>query len=124
MGNDDRNRSLVHKITGHAAEQPFAQAKLTTASHDDDIDLSASRFGKQSGSDIVFAVINAMQDGINAVMLEMINGIGAHQRILFSDPFVSNDGDRHLLRLPQKRHALGHGAGRLAADRLTSLMGH
>lgn len=79
MGNDDRNMSLVHKIIGHAAEQPFTQAKLTIASLDDDIDHSTSRFGKQSSSDIVFAVIDAVQDGLNAVMLEMIDGIGAHR---------------------------------------------
>jgi hypothetical protein len=51
----------VHELVGHAAEQPFAQTKMTVSSHDDDVGFSAFGFCDQRGSDVAVAASRSRQ---------------------------------------------------------------
>ena len=58
----------MHELVGHAAEQPFAQTKMTVSSHDDDVGFSAFGFCDQRGSDVAVAAFDATKDSVDAVM--------------------------------------------------------
>src|SRR4051812_5303511 len=79
MCHQKRNRRLVHEIVGDAAEQPLAQPRMAVSAHDDQVALSPFSLRNQPGSNLAVVALDVMQGGIDAMMLEMIDGIGTHQ---------------------------------------------
>src|SRR4030088_3798622 len=77
MGDQERNRRLMHEIIGHAAQQPFTQTRVPISSHDDEIGMLSLRLRDQLGSDVTVAALGPMQGGVDPMMLEMIDRLGA-----------------------------------------------
>ena len=98
MSHQQRNRRLVHEIVGHAAKQPLTQGQMTVSAHDDKISPSPFSLGEQLGSDLVIAALDAMKDGVDPVMPEMIDGIDTHDGLLFGRALAGHDHDRNLIR--------------------------
>ena len=55
MGDQERDRRLMHEIIGHAPQQPFAQTRVTITSHDDQIGMLSLGLRDQLGSDVAVA---------------------------------------------------------------------
>src|SRR5712672_2184736 len=91
MSHQERNRRLVHEIVGDAAEQPFAQAQMTLSAHDDKVGLAPFRLCDQSSWDFSVPALDAMMDGVDPVVLEMIDNIETHDGFLFGWPFICQD---------------------------------
>jgi hypothetical protein len=51
---------------------------MTIPSHNDEVGFPAFCLGDQRGCDVAVAALDAMQDGIDAMVLKMVDGIGAH----------------------------------------------
>ena len=84
---------------------------MTIPTHNDDVGFPAFCLCNQSGRHVTVAALDAMEDGIDAVVLEMIDGAGAHHCILFGQAVVRHDHYSDLCRLLQKGHALCHRPG-------------
>ena len=97
MSQQERNRCLVHEIVGDAAEQSLAQAGMTVSAHDDKVGLSSFCFCDQLGSDLTVLALDAMKDGVDPMMLEMIDGIDTHERFLLGYPLARDEHDRDLI---------------------------
>jgi len=97
MSNQERNRRLVDAIIGHA-EQPLTQGEMTISAHDDKVSLSPFSLCDQPGSDFAVAALDAMKDGVDPVMPEMIDSIDTQDRLLFGRALVGHDHDRNLIR--------------------------
>ena len=110
MGDQERNRRLMHEIIGHAAQQPFAQTRVTITSHDDEIGMLSLRLRDQLGSDVTIAALGPMQGGVDPMMLEMIDRLGTLHSLMLGRGLVGDYDDDHLLRLVQIRHGLGQRA--------------
>src|SRR6266404_3358658 len=115
MGHQQGNRRLVQEVVGHAAEHPLTQRQMTVSAHDDKVSLSPFSLGDQPRSDVVMAALDAMKDGVDPVMPEMIDGIDTDDRLLFGRALAGHDHDCNLVRPVQKRHGFGQGSGRFPA---------
>jgi hypothetical protein len=101
MGDQARNRGLVHEIIGHAAQQPFAQTRVTITSHDDEIGMLSLGVGDQLGSDVAVAGLGLMQGGVDSMVLKMIDRLDAQHGLMLGRGLVGDDDNDHLLRLVQ-----------------------
>ena len=88
----------MHEIVGHGAEQPLTQGQMTVSAHDDKVSLSPLSLSDQPGSDFAGTALDAMKDGVDPVMPEMIDGIDTHDRLLFGRALAGHDHDRNLIR--------------------------
>jgi hypothetical protein len=115
MSHQQRDRRFMHEIVSHPAEQPLTQAKMPVSAHDDEVSLSSLRFSHQPSSDVAAAALDAMKDGVDPVMPEMIDGIDTDDRLFLGGTLIGHDDDRNLICSIQKRHGLGQGSGRFPA---------
>src|SRR5882757_6758848 len=83
---------------------------MTIAAHDDEVRPSPLRLRDQLGRNIAAAALGSMQGCVYPVMLEVINRLGAEHSLIFGRALLSDDDDRHLLRLVQERHSFGERA--------------
>src|SRR5258705_7350233 len=98
MGHQQGNRRLVHEVIGHAAEHPLTQRQMTVSAHDDKVSLSPFSLGDQPRSDVVMAALDAMKDGGDPLMPEMIYGLDTDDRLFFCRTLAGHDHDCDLIR--------------------------
>lgn len=63
-------RRMMQQVVGHPSQQPFSQAGMAIASHNNEIGFPPPGLGDESGSNIATDALNAMQNGIDPVMFE------------------------------------------------------
>src|SRR6202790_466398 len=88
---------------------------MAVSAHDDEVSPSPFSFCHQPGADLAAAALDPMKDGVDSMMLEMVDRIDAEDRLILGRALAGHDDDRDLLRLVQIRHAFAQGSRRLPA---------
>src|ERR1700721_2367278 len=88
---------------------------MAVSTHDDKVSLSPFSFCHQPGADLAAAALDPMKDGVDSMMLEMVDRIDTEDRLFLGWALTGHDHDRDLLRLVQIRHAFAQGSRRLPA---------
>src|SRR3984893_17025948 len=88
---------------------------MTVSAHDDKVSLSPFSFCHQPGAGLAAAALDPMKDGVDSMMLEMVDRIDTEDRLFLGWALAGHDHDRDLLRLVQIRHAFAQGSRRLPA---------
>src|ERR1700682_4462264 len=90
---------------------------MAVSTHDDKVSLSSFSFCHQPGADVAAAALDPMKDGVDSMMLEMVDRIDTEDRLFLGWALAGHNHDHDLLRLVQIRHAFAHGSRRLPAAR-------
>src|ERR1700675_1057332 len=88
---------------------------MAVSAHDDKVSLSPFSFCHQPGADLAAAALDPVKDGVDSMMLEVVDRIDTEDRLFLGRSLAGHDHDRDLLRLVQIRHAFAQGSRRLPA---------
>src|ERR1700730_8989297 len=88
---------------------------MAVSAHDDKVSLSPFSVCHQPGADLAASALDPMKDGVDSMMLEMVDRIDTEDRLFLGWALAGHDHDRDLLRLVQIRHAFAPGSRRLPA---------
>src|ERR1700723_3148395 len=88
---------------------------MALSAHDDKVSLSPFSFCHQPGAALAAAALDPMKDGVDSMMLEMVDRIDTEERLFLGWALAGHDHDHDLLRLVQIRHAFAQGSRRLPA---------
>src|ERR1700721_459185 len=89
---------------------------MAVSAHDDKVSLSPFSFCHQPGPGLAAAALDPMKDGVDSMMLEVVDRIDTENRLFLGWALAGRNHDRDLLRLVQIRHAFPHGCSRLASN--------
>ena len=110
MRHQQCDRSLVQQLIGDTAKQPFAHAGMAVAAHYDKVGIALLGFLDQRRSNRAFVSPDPMQCGIDAVMVEMIDGLSAEPRGQFGLFLIDDHGDGDGIGLVAIWQRLGQGS--------------
>src|ERR1700723_860708 len=88
---------------------------MALSAHDDKVSLSPFSFCHQPGAGLAAAALDPMKDGVDSMMLELVDRIDTEDRLFPGWALAGQDPDRDLLRLVQIRYAFAQGSRRLPA---------
>ena len=88
---------------------------MAIATHHDEIGFASLGLGNQLGADTAVAALRTHEDGIDAMMLEMVEDIRAQRRLPFDRATISDDQHCDFLRLVQVGHCFGKRTRRFPA---------
>src|SRR6202034_3488776 len=88
---------------------------MAVSAHDDKVSLSPFSFCHQPGADLAAAALDPINDGVDSMVLEMVDRIDTEDRLFLGWALAGHNHDRDLLRLVQIRHAFAQGSRRLPA---------